>query len=249
MISLEAPAKLTLSLHVTGVRDDGYHTIDAEMVALELTDIVHITESTTTSLAVSGPFADGVPTDDSNLVHKALTLVQRTAAIRIEKNIPHGGGLGGGSTDAAAVLRWANFSNPIDAAQLGADIPFSLRGGRARVSGIGEAIEPLPFEEMPLTLFVPPLHVSTPLVYKTWDQLGGPRGDLDNDLEPAALAAVPDLRLWRDQIEESFGIRPHLAGSGATWFTHGHLTSRTPAPQGLVVVHTTTRPDAGRVVA
>lgn len=249
MISLEAPAKLTLSLRVTGVRADGYHTIDAEMVALDLADIVRIAPSDTISITSHGPFAEGVPTDETNLVHKALTLLQRTATVELEKNIPHGGGLGGGSTDAAAVFRWANFLQPVEAAQLGADIAFSLFGGRAHVSGIGEVIEPMPFVEMPLTLFVPPVHVSTPLVYKTWDQLGGPRGELDNDLEPAALAAVPELATWRNQIEDAFGVRPHLAGSGATWFAHGHLTPQRETPQGLVVVHTTTRPDAGRVVA
>ena len=249
MISLEAPAKLTLSLRITGVRDDGYHLIDAEMVALSLADVVHINPSDSINISATGPFSDGVPTDESNLVHKALSLVQRPADVRLEKNIPHGGGLGGGSTDAAAILRWAEFLKPVEAARLGADVAFSLFGGRAQVSGIGEIITPLPFVEMPLTLFVPPLHVSTPLVYKTWDQLGGPHGDLENDLEPAALAAVPELATWRAQIEEAFEVRPHLAGSGATWFAHGHLTPVRDTPQGLVVVHTTTRPDAGRVVA
>lgn len=249
MISLEAPAKLTLSLRVTGVRTDGYHTIDAEMVALSLADIVRITPADSTTISVSGPFANGVPTDESNLVHKALTMLKRTATVDLEKNIPHGGGLGGGSTNAAAILRWANFMDPVEASRLGADVAFSLFGGRAHVSGIGEQVEPLPFVDMPLTLFVPPVHVSTPLVYKTWDQLGGPQGDFDNDLEPAAIAAVPELATWRDQIQELFGVRPHLAGSGATWFARGHLTPQRDTPQGLVVVHTTTRPDAGRVVA
>jgi len=146
MISLEAPAKLTLTLRVTGVREDGYHLIDAEMVALALTDIVRIEDSPTTQLTVTGPFATGVPTDESNLVHKALARSNRTAKVRIEKNIPHGGGLGGGSTDAAAVLRWAEHTDPIHAAALGADVPFSLVGGRAHVAGIGEKVTPLPYE-------------------------------------------------------------------------------------------------------
>ena len=249
MISIEAPAKLTLSLRVTGIRHDGYHTIDAEMVSLSLTDVVRITHADSTTISVSGPFADGVPTDESNLVHQALAMVKRTATVNLEKNIPHGGGLGGGSTDAAAILRWAQFMDPIEASRLGADVSFSLFGGRAHVSGIGEIVKPLPFVDMPITLFVPPVHVSTPVVYKTWDQLGGPQGDFDNDLEPAAVSAVPELATWRDHIHETFGVRPHLAGSGATWFAHGHLTPRQETRQGLVVVHTTTRPDAGRVVA
>ncbi len=246
MTTLQAPAKLTLTLTITDVRADGYHLIDAEMVALQLSDVITITDSDTTSITVSGQYAHGVPTDHSNLVHAALNLVSRTAHVHIEKNIPHGGGLGGGSTDAAAILRWANFTNHHDAAGLGADIPFSMVGGRAQVTGIGDIVTPLPFIERDITLFVPPLHVSTPRVYAQWDAMGGPHGDFGNDLEPAACAAFPELAQWRDRIAEAFGIRPHLAGSGATWFAHGHLQAETP--EGLVVVHTTTRPDSGRVV-
>ena len=246
MTHIEAPAKLTMSLTITGVRDDGYHLINAEMVALSLADEITIEDSPVTRITVHGPFSDGVPTDDSNLVHKALTLVGRTAHVTICKNIPHGGGLGGGSTNAAAVLRWAGFTNLSSAASLGADVPFSLLGGRATVSGIGEIVSPLPHVTRDITLFVPPLHVSTPLVYRTWDTMNIPRGDNGNDLEPAALMAVPDLAIWRDSITDAFGVRPRLAGSGGTWFTEGHVNGDTP--HGLVVVHTTTRPDAGRVV-
>ncbi len=245
MTRVEAPAKLTTSLTVTGVRDDGYHTIDAEMVALALADVIEIEESESTKIVVTGPFADGVPTDESNLVHRALALVGRSARVTIDKRIPHGGGLGGGSTDAAAILRWAGHTDATAAATIGADVPFSLVGGRARVTGIGEVVAPLAHEPRDITLFIPALHVSTPLVYRTWDQMGGPRGDNGNDLEPAALQAVPALGQWRDRIAAAYGTRPRLAGSGATWFADGHLSGE--SVDGLVVVHTTTRPDAGRV--
>ena len=248
MIRLEAPAKLTLTLSVTGVRPDGYHLIDAEMVALDIADIVTITEASSTQISLDGPFADGIPTDESNLVHKALALAGRTAHVHITKNIPHGGGLGGGSTDAAAILRWANFTDTTAAARVGADIAFSLTGGRARVSGIGEIIEPLPFAPRDITLLIPPVHVSTPLVYSTWDDMGGPRGNNGNDLEPAALAAVPELAAWRQRIADALGSAPFLAGSGATWFVNGHVSLSSEGLDGLRVVHTTTRPDAGRVV-
>ncbi len=247
MITLEAPAKLTLTLSVTGVREDGYHLINAEMVALDIADIITITEASTTKITVDGPFADGIPNDESNLVHKALVLTGRTAHVHITKNIPHGGGLGGGSTDAAAILRWAGFTDTFAAAKIGADIPFSLTGGRARVSGIGEIIQPLPHQTRDITLLIPPVHVSTPLVYKTWDALGGPSGPHGNDLEPAALTAVPELAQWRDRIAAASGQTPLLAGSGATWFVNGHLPDISQQVAGLRVVHTTTRPDAGRV--
>ena len=247
MITLESPAKLTMSLRVTGVRPDGYHLIDAEMVALDLHDTITVQPSDSISLTVDGPFADGVPTDSRNLVYKALSLANATARVHITKNIPHGGGLGGGSANAAALLRWASFTDFDAASTVGADIPFCMVGGRATVTGIGEKIQRLDFVARDITLVVPPVHVSTPAVYRMWDSLGGPRGDNDNDLEPAAIAAFPELGIWRDRIESALGQRPHLAGSGATWFVIGHSHPTSRELDGCVVVHTKTRPDAGRV--
>ena len=247
MTSLESPAKLTVSLAVTGVRPDGYHLINAEMVALDLHDIITIEPASENAISVDGPFAHNVPTDHHNLVWKALDLAGVSARVSITKNIPHGGGLGGGSANAAAILRWAKFTDYIKAASVGADIPFCMVGGRASVTGIGEIIQPLPFVANDITLVVPPVNVSTPVVYRMWDSLGGPTGDFGNDLEPAALAAFPDLAMWRDRIEDACGQRPRLAGSGATWFLEGHLHPRTSTLDGCAVVHTKTRPDAGRV--
>lgn len=222
-VELIAPAKLTFSLRIMGVRSDGYHLIDAEMVSIALCDTVRIAQSPRTSLQISGPFADGVPNDASNIALRALALANRTAEVEIVKNIPHGGGLGGGSTDAATILRWAGYTDLESASHIGADIPFCMVGGRARVRGIGEIVEPLPAysQQLPLTLIVPPLQVSTPVVYKAWDDLGGPNSVGVNDLEPAACAAYPDLGRWRSQIK-ALGLEPILAGSGATWFVHGH---------------------------
>jgi 4-diphosphocytidyl-2-C-methyl-D-erythritol kinase len=225
-ITLRAHAKLTLDLRITGVRSDGYHLIDAEMVSLDLHDVVTVTPGGT-GLSVSGPFADGVPVDDRNLAARALLLApdRPHAAVHVDKRIPHGGGLGGGSTDAAAVLRWAGVgTSPPELEQvsrLGADIPFCLVGGRARVRGIGEDVEPLPHVARTVTLVIPPLAVSTPAAYRAWDDLGGPTADGPNDLEPAALAVEPALRWWRDAIADRVGTTPVLAGSGATWFVDG----------------------------
>ena len=215
-----APAKLTLSLRITGVRPDGYHLIDAIMTTLELHDELSITAGNS-GLEFAGPFAAGISADDNNLVARALKFVDRTAHVIVTKNIPHGGGLGGGSADAAAIFRWAQRTSTADvvaSASIGADVPFCVVGGQARVSGIGEIIEPLPIEQNNITLIIPPLHVSTPLVYKAWDELGHPRAQGPNDLEPAALVVEPQLVTWRDRIIEATGQRPTLAGSGATWF-------------------------------
>jgi 4-diphosphocytidyl-2-C-methyl-D-erythritol kinase len=225
-VTLRAHAKLTLGLRITGVRDDGYHLIDAEMVSLDLHDLITLTPGRA-GLSASGPFSDGIPLDDRNLVARAMRLAGGSddVDVHLHKLIPHGGGLGGGSTDAATVLRWCGYgSSPTALArvsQLGADIPFCLVGGRARVRGIGELVEPLDHVDRVVTLVIPPLSVSTPAAYRAWDDLGGPVADGPNDLEPAALVVEPALRRWRDRIADCVGAAPVLAGSGATWFVEG----------------------------
>ena len=163
--------------------------------------------------------------------------------MHLDKQIPHGGGLGGGSADAAAVLRWAGHGDLATAAALGADVPFCVVGGRARVRGIGEIVEPLPFEPRTVTLVVPPLGVSTPAVYRAWDELGGPTAAGANDLEPAALAVEPALARWRERIGELAGDAPTLAGSGATWFLPGERDDALAAlrSEGAAVVVARTR--------
>jgi 4-diphosphocytidyl-2-C-methyl-D-erythritol kinase len=253
-----APAKLTLSLRVTGVRADGYHLLDAEIVSLDLADELTFSEGSGFEIVDARPGADasslpapaavghgalrpgvpaapglppGVPAGDDNLVRRALRAVGRDAHIRLVKRIPAGGGLGGGSADAAAVLRWAGNDDVALAATLGADVPFCLRGGRARVTGIGDRLEPLPFVERTFTLVTPPFGCSTVAVYRAWDALGGPTGGGANDLEPAALSVEPGLARWRDRLGEATGQAPVLAGSGSTWYVEGAY------------------PGAGRVVA
>jgi 4-diphosphocytidyl-2-C-methyl-D-erythritol kinase len=192
-------------------------------VTLDLADRLHLDEGD--SLTVSGLGAGGpVSAGSDNLVVRALAAVGRRAAVHLEKFIPTGGGLGGGSADAAAVLRWAGCTDLDLAARLGADVPFCLVGGRAMVRGIGELVEPLDFAEVKgdvYTLYTPAVHVPTPEVYRAWDRLGGPVGEHGNDLEPAALAVAPDLAEARDLLGSLSGEIPRLAGSGATWFVPG----------------------------
>ncbi|MFV0308555.1 MAG: 4-(cytidine 5'-diphospho)-2-C-methyl-D-erythritol kinase [Desertimonas sp.] len=237
-----APAKLTWSLRIRGVRADGYHELDAEFVSLDLADELHI-DPAGDGLSVSGPYADGVPTDGSNLVARALVAAGRRAGVHIVKRIPHGGGLGGGSADAGAILRWAGVDDPVVATRLGADVPFCVRGGRARVGGIGEVLTALPDVARTVTLVVPPFGVSTPAVYRAWDDMGAPNGDGPNDLEPAALVVEPRLADWRDAIMAAAGVRPVLAGSGSTWFVPGErdnaLDSLRSEGAAVVVARTT----------
>jgi 4-diphosphocytidyl-2-C-methyl-D-erythritol kinase len=227
------------------VRPDGYHLIDAEMVSLSLHDVLTI-DPTGEGIEVFGRYGEGTPTDERNLVAKALWLVERQARVVIEKRIPHGGGLGGGSSDAAAVLRWGGLSDPGAAAIIGADVPFCLVGGRARVRGIGELVEPLPFVERHVTLVVPPLRVSSQAAYRAWDALGGPTSEGSNDLEPAAIRVEPVLARWRDRIGELSGATPALAGSGATWWVAGEHEDALAAlsDEGAEVVAARTVPAA-----
>ena len=215
-----ANAKLTTYLHVTGVRDDGYHFIEAEMVSLDLADMLEFSDGDGLEV-VGSPY---VPADGSNLIARALALAGRKAHVRVTKRIPVGGGLGGGSSNAAAALRWAERPDPALGAQLGADVPFCLQGGRARVSGIGEILEVAEFETRTFTLLVPPFGVSTPAVFRKYDELApGFDAHERNDLTTAALAVEPRMSEWRDKFAKWTGAEPVLAGSGSTWFVDGEF--------------------------
>jgi 4-diphosphocytidyl-2-C-methyl-D-erythritol kinase len=222
MTRLFAPAKLTLSLAVTGVRLDGYHELRSEMVSLSLADELTFTAdgSGLTLVAEPGTRAETLGEERDNLITRALAAVGRRAAVHVRKCIPLGGGLGGGSTDAAAVLRWAGCTDPDVARALGSDVPFSVVGGRALVEGTGETVTPLDFEPRTFLLALPPFGVDTAKVYAAWDALAGPEhpGDRGNALTMAALTVEPRLALWRDALGEVAGGQPTLAGSGSTWF-------------------------------
>lgn len=216
-----APAKLTLSLQVTGVRPDGMHTLEAEMVTVSLADELQISDGST-SVTVSG-MSSGVEAGENNTISRALRLAGVEAVVEVHKRIPTQAGLGGGSADAAAILRWADFTDLEAAATIGADIPFCMIGGRAQVTGIGEILEPLEHVDTDFTLFTPSFGCSTVEVYRKWDELGGPKGHNGNDLEPAALAAYPELADAKNKLWEASGTEPRLAGSGSTWFVEGHF--------------------------
>lgn len=221
-VRVEALAKLTLTLRVTGVRPDGYHLLDAEMITVDLADT--LTFAPGDGLDIVGGAGAPIPAGDDNLVRRALVALGRRAAVTLKKRIPAGAGLGGGSADAAAVLRWAGCRDLGLAAGLGSDVPFCLVGGRARVTGVGESVEPLPFDPVAgraYTLLTPPFGVSTAAVYRTWDELGGPSGEGANDLQRAAIRVEPGLAEWRDRLGAGTGEEPVLAGSGSTWWVPG----------------------------
>jgi 4-diphosphocytidyl-2-C-methyl-D-erythritol kinase len=241
-----APAKLTLTLRVTGVRPDGYHLLESEMVTLDLSDTLEIDDAEIDDAGPddAGPDHDGlvvavdwpegaeewrdrtIGPEADNLVTRAIAATGRVARVRLVKRIPPGAGLGGGSADAAAVLRWAGCYDRDIAAALGADVPFCVTGGRARVSGIGEVLAPLPFEDRSFVLLMPPFGVDTASVYRAYDRLASEgrlpaAGTVANELEAPALAVEPRLAEWKRVFEEATGRPARLAGSGSTWFVEG----------------------------
>jgi 4-diphosphocytidyl-2-C-methyl-D-erythritol kinase len=235
-----APAKLTLSLAVTGVRPDGLHELRAEMVTLSLADELTIAEGapSLTVEATPGTRAEVLGEVGGNLITRALEAVGRTAAVHVVKRIPLGGGLGGGSSDAAAVLRWAGRREPGLALGLGSDVPFCVLGGRALVEGVGEVLTPLPFVARRFLLLIPPFGVNTGQVYAAWDarHKSGATEPGVNVLTGAALSVEPRLAGWRTALGALTGREPILAGSGSTWFVEGGLPDAGPDERRTLTV-------------
>ncbi len=179
-------AKVNLTLDIVGRRDDGYHLLESVMQSLSLCDVVEVRPASETTLVCDMP---GLVCDESNLALRAWRLMQREfvldggLAITLHKEIPLGGGLGGGSADAAQVLLAVNEIYQLNlgreklielAAKLGADVPFCLYGGTALAEGIGEKLTPLAgCPELRLLLVNPGIEVATPQVYRQYDEMSG----------------------------------------------------------------------------
>lgn len=223
-----AYAKLTRSLRIDGVRDDGYHLLSSEMVTVDLADRLEFATGRGLVIRDNVPWVAreetrsagfAVPADESNLVMRALSLAGVDRAVTLTKHIPSGAGLGGGSADAAAVLRHVGYSDAKGASALGADVPFCVFGGRALVTGIGEVIKPLPYLELAFVILTPPFGIATAAVYQMFDVIGKTRDPTcQNDLLAPALLVEPRLSIWYDLLGEITGIEPVLAGSGSSLF-------------------------------
>lgn len=243
MIREFAPAKINLALHVTGQRADGYHLLDSLVVFGDAGDVVTLTPSDAMSLEVSGPFAAGVPTDARNLMWRAAELVapRRAFAMTLEKNLPHPAGIGGGSADAAAVVRAIARMDggAIDAravVELGADVPVCLSCAPQHMRGVGEALEPVSdLPEMALVLVNPGVDVPTPAVFKSLTRKDNPvmesvpRGAKfaefqawlarqRNDLEAPALSVAPVIGEVLKALRNAGAPLARMSGSGATCF-------------------------------
>jgi len=237
-----APAKVNLALHVTGRRGDGYHLLDSLVVFADVGDWIDIRASREIALSVSGPRAAGVPTDRSNLVWRAAEAfgTDRGATIRLDKHLPHAGGIGGGSADAGAALRglaelWrVPLPAPDALLDIGADIPVCAASAPARMRGIGDMLDPVPpIPPLWLVLANPGVEVPTgpvfralastdnpPLPEPDWSDAEGLLrwlADTRNDLEHAVMALVPEVGTVLDALGATDGCRlARMSGSGGT---------------------------------
>jgi 4-diphosphocytidyl-2-C-methyl-D-erythritol kinase len=241
--SAEAFAKVNLGLVVAGRGSDGFHPIISLTQSCSWSDLVTI------ALADDDGFTvDGMESSDDNLVWRAVEALRgeagssRPVAAQLDKRIAVAAGLGGGSADAAAVLGLASrlFGVPGErlpalALELGADVPFCLTGGLAVLEGRGERVSGKPaVGGYALGIAVPDFELSTPAVYRRWDEIGEPEGTafppgdlppglrgfdpLRNDLLPAAESLAPELADWRSELAGRWERPVAMSGSGPALF-------------------------------
>jgi len=251
-----APAKVNLVIEVLGKRPDGYHEIDTILQTIALSDRVRVTFGRE-GIAVTGPFAEGTPTDDRNLALRAGKLLaerlgrREPFAIELDKQIPAAGGLGGGASDAATVLRllqrrWPEATDDLlfeVAAEVGSDEAFFLVGGTARARGRGERVERLPsLPRHGVVLFVPPetIEQKTARMFSALGQLPFDDGavassfarevpsrfraeDVYNAFERVAYDMFPGLTSLSEDLERRIQRPVRLAGAGPTLYWIGAI--------------------------
>jgi len=244
-LEILAPAKINLTLKVKSRRDDGFHEIESLMCPISLFDRLQIAHSETDQIEFQCDDPT-LPAGDDNLAVRAARLFcesfgfQPRLFVSLEKRIPHGAGLGGGSSDAASVILGLNalFATELSvdtmadlAAELGSDIPFFIHQSAAIIRGRGEKVEPVSFPHtLPLLLIKPPFGVPTPWAYQRWqnaDEIPGvsyapqqlPSGALHNDLERPVFEKhlfLAALKSWLQEQPETAGAL--MSGSGSTLF-------------------------------
>lgn len=232
VLRASAYAKINLSLAVTGVREDGMHTLRTVMQTVSLCDTVEVRRADALSFTCSEPSLAG---EDNLCVRAAKAFFAETgltggASIRLEKRIPTGAGLGGGSSDAAAVLRLLNrlYEYPLQeealfslAEKLGADVPFCLCGGKCLCTGIGEELSPLPDGERRMLVIAKGQgSLSTAEMYRRLDASGsaGRASGEGNDFEPVACELLPEIGELKHALTALGGSEARMTGSGSALF-------------------------------
>jgi 4-diphosphocytidyl-2-C-methyl-D-erythritol kinase len=244
-VTTTAPAKLTLTLRVLGRRPDGFHELEALTAMVTApADTLTIDGAADSSVALTVVGDAAVPPGEDNLVVRAARRVLPEGAglhIALTKVTPAAAGLGGGSADAAAVLRVVRDRYELEpaaimaaAAELGSDVPVCVAGRPVMMRGRGEVLDPVVLAgDLPVVIATPGFAIPTPAVFEAWDDLAGagrPRTAepppavatlvpaLVNELEPAAELVEPRLGVFRDALAAVSGARPMLAGSGASYW-------------------------------
>ena len=242
-------AKINLGLQVLNKREDGYHNLHSLFMEIDLADELSFREASELKLGIEG--AD-LPLDENNLITKAYRLIQSKVediqseySIHLKKKIPIGGGLGGGSSNAATVLTTLNQLWELNLTEdelenmsksLGADVPFFIRGGIQLIEGIGDLlspIDPAPMKNLQFILVVPPIHVSTPWAYSALNKTLQPDKSrpkfaplsrpmnwelFDNDFEPIIYETYPEIRETKVNLQKAGALYAGLSGSGSTVF-------------------------------
>ena len=239
-----APAKINLTLHVTGQRDDGYHLLDSLVAFADVGDRIHVRPADEISLAVKGLYSGCIPSVKSNLVWQAAEWFGTPPVeISLHKELPPSSGIGGGSSDAAAVIRALSdvfevpLPQPADTVTLGADVPVCMSPTAQRMRGIGEQLEPV--EGLPgvwAVLVNPGFPIKTDEIFKNLaiksndpmpKDLPGFRSvrafctwlrEQRNDLESTACKIEPRLNEVFAAISHTQPLLTRMSGSGATCF-------------------------------
>ena len=250
-IACPAPAKINLFLHVTGRRADGYHTLQTAFLMLDHADVLHFRVRADGKIHRIND-VPGVPLEQDLVIRAARMLKERTNCplgvdIRVDKHLPMGGGLGGGSSDAATTLLALNrlwqlglqrATLQVWALELGADVPFFVYGRTALAEGVGEALTPLVLPSAWYVVIEPPVAVPTPEIFRdqgltrdteaviiSASPVGGSlqgwlQNHTRNDLQPVACRLYPEVQNALDALAPfgSPGVAPRMSGSGACVF-------------------------------
>ena len=246
MINEFAPAKINLCLHVTGQNKDGYHALDSLVLFTKFGDRISVSPDTDWGLKLSGPYGQNVPKGAENLVWRAAEMTNPGdgASIQLEKNLPPAAGIGGGSSDAAAVIRALSQLYPnaerleLDLMDLGADVPLCMTAELTRMRGIGEKLVRMGAPpSLPIVLVNPGVSLNTADVFQALEQKENPALPDDmpspkdlfnwlnwlnarrNDLERPALKLQPAIGAVLAALNAFEGTKlARMSGSGATCF-------------------------------
>jgi 4-diphosphocytidyl-2-C-methyl-D-erythritol kinase len=224
---LKSYAKINWSLRITGKRADGFHELETVFQTISLHDELTFTPASAFSLTCDDR---SIPTDSSNLILRAAHAVHAPpTAIALTKRIPAGGGLGGGSSNAATtLLHFGGERLPEVALSLGSDVPFFLVGGTAYATGRGEVLTPLPSRAgVPLLLVLPEERVLTKEAFARIRRYSQPLGidayasgydAFTNDFEEPVFAMLPRLRSLKSRLYDAGATYAAMSGSGSTLF-------------------------------